>query len=110
MCQKLSRKAGNVFVKRATFDWNDLGTWGALYDKLEKDENQNAVVNAETLLKNSASNMIFTDTKKLVVLDGIEEYIVVDKEDVLLLFPKKKEQQIKELLNEVSHKFGKKYV
>ena len=103
-------KADNVFVKKATFDWNDLGTWGALYDKLEKSENQNAVVNAETFLKNSANNMIFTDKQKLVVLDGIEDYIVVDKEDVLLVFPKKKEQQIKELLNEVSRKFGKKYV
>lgn len=103
-------KADNVFVKRATFDWNDLGTWGALYDKLEKNENQNAVVNAETFLNNSANNMIFTDKKKLVVLDGIEEYIVVDKEGVLLVFPKKKEQQIKELLNEVSRKFGKKYL
>jgi len=103
-------KADNVFVKRATFDWNDLGTWGALYDKLEKNENQNAVVNAETFLNNSANNMIFTDKKKLVVLDGIEEYIVVDKEEVLLVFPKKKEQQIKELLNEVSRKFGKKYL
>lgn len=103
-------KAKNVFVKKATFDWNDLGTWGALYDRLEKVEDLNAVVNAETLLKNSSNNMIFTDTKKLVVLDGIEDYIVVDKEDVLLLFPKKKEQEIKELLKEVSTKFGKKYL
>ncbi|MCB0452583.1 MAG: mannose-1-phosphate guanylyltransferase [Aequorivita sp.] len=103
-------KANNVYLKKATFDWNDLGTWGALYDKLGKSESQNAVVNAETLLKNATNNMIFTDKKKLVVLDGIEEYIVVDKDDVLLLFPKKKEQQIKELLNEVSRKFDKKYL
>ena len=103
-------KANNVFVKKATFDWNDLGTWGALYDKLEKDDAQNAIVNSETLLKNSGNNMIFTDSKKLVVLDGIEDYIVVDKEDVLLVFPKKKEQAIKELLKDVSDKFGKKYI
>ncbi|MCZ4318809.1 mannose-1-phosphate guanylyltransferase [Aequorivita viscosa] len=103
-------KARNVFVKKATFDWNDLGTWGALYDKLEKNEDRNAVVNAETLLKNSDNNMIFTDRKKLVVLDGIADYIVVDKEDVLLLFPKKKEQEIKELLKEVSNKFDNKYL
>jgi mannose-1-phosphate guanylyltransferase len=102
-------KADNVFMKKATFDWNDLGTWGALYDKLDKDGNDNSVVNAETLIKNSKNNMVFTDSKKLVVLDGIEDYIVVDKKDVLLLFPKKKEQEIKELLKEVSTKFGKKY-
>lgn len=103
-------KADNVYLKRATFDWNDLGTWGALHDKLEKDKNNNSVVNAETYIKDSKNNVVFTNTKKLVVLDGIEDYIVVDKEDVLLLFPKKKEQEIKELLKEVSNKFGKKYL
>ncbi len=103
-------KADNVYVKKAAFDWNDLGTWGALHDKLEKDENENSVVNAETHLKDSKNNMIFTASKKLVVLDGIEDYIVVDKEDVLLVFPKKKEQEIKELLKDVSNKFGKKYL
>lgn len=103
-------KAENVFVKKATFDWNDLGTWGALYDKLEKADNGNAVVNAEIFSKSSKNNMIFTERKKLVVLDGIADYIVVDNEKVLLLFPKEKEQEIKTLLNEVSQKFGKKYV
>ena len=103
-------RANNVFVKKATFDWNDLGTWGALYDKLEKDEHDNSVVNAKTILKDAKNNMIFSEKKKLIVLDGIEDYIVVDKDDVLLLFPKKKEQEIKELLKEVSTKFGKKYL
>lgn len=103
-------KADNVYVKKATFDWNDLGTWGALHDKLEKDNFNNSVVNADTLIENSKNNMIFTSSKKLVVLDGIEDYIVVDKEDVLLVFPKDKEQEIKELLKDVSNKFGKKYL
>ncbi len=103
-------KANNVYLKKATFDWNDLGTWGALYDKLDKDENNNSVVNADTYFKDSKNNMVFTNTKKLVVLDGIEDYIVVDNEEVLLLFPKKKEQEIKQLLSEVSNKFGKKYL
>ena len=103
-------KADNVFVKKATFDWNDLGSWGALHDKLEKDKTNNSVVNAETYLKDSKNNMVYTSTKKLVVLDGIEDYVIVDKDEVLLLFPKKKEQEIKELLKEVSNKFGKKYL
>lgn len=103
-------KATNVFVKRATFDWNDLGTWGALHERLEKDDSNNAIVNAETYLKDSKNNMIFTASKKLVVLDGIEDYIVIDNKDVLLLFPKQKEQEIKELLKEVSDTFGKKYI
>ncbi len=102
-------KANNVFVKKATFDWNDLGTWGALHDKLVKDPNQNAEVRANTHLSDSENNMIYTATDKLVVIDGVKDYIVVDTDDVLLLFPKKKEQEIKNLLQEISNKFGKKY-
>ncbi len=102
-------KADNVFVKKATFDWNDLGTWGSLYDKLDKDEANNAVVNAETFISDSKNNMVFSETGKLVVLDGIEDYIVVDKENVLLLYPKKKEQDIKELLQDIKNKYGNKY-
>lgn len=103
-------RAEKVYVKKATFDWNDLGTWGALYEKLPKDESENTVVNADTILMSSKNNMIFTDSKKLVVLDGIEDYVVVDKDDALLVFPMKKEQEIKELLKEVSDKFGHKYL
>lgn len=102
-------KAKNVFVKKATFDWNDLGTWGALYDKLNRDEAQNAVVRALPYLKNAEGNMIFTSSEKLVVVDGLDDFIIVDKENVLLIFPKEKEQDIKKLLGEVSDKFGKKY-
>lgn len=102
-------KADNVFVKKATFDWNDLGTWGSLYDKLEKDNANNAVVNAETFISDSKNNMVFSESKKLVVLDGIEDYIVVDKNDVLLLYPKKKEQDIKQLLQDIKNKHGNTY-
>jgi mannose-1-phosphate guanylyltransferase len=102
-------KATNVFVKKATFDWNDLGTWGALYDKLEKDDSQNAMASKNRHLTDAEENMIFTASDKLVVIDGLKDYIVVDTKDVLLLFPKKKEQEIKNLLTEITHKFGKKY-
>lgn len=103
-------RSEKVYVKKANFDWNDLGTWGALHDKLPKDGNDNSVVNAETILTDSKNNMVFSASKKLVVLDGIEDYIVVDKKEVLLIFPKKKEQEIKELLKDVSDKFGNKYL
>ncbi len=102
-------KADNVFVKEATFDWNDLGTWGALHDKLRKDEQGNAVVRALPYLKDASGNMIFSSSEKLVVVDGIDDYIIVDKENVLLIFPKEKEQDIKTLLANVSNKFGSKY-
>jgi len=102
-------KAKNVFVKKATFDWNDLGTWGALHDKLDKDEDGNAVVRASVHVDNASGNMVFSATEKLVVIDGIDDYIIVDKENVLLIYPKKKEQDIKKLLGTISDKFGSEY-
>ncbi|GAB5401298.1 MAG: mannose-1-phosphate guanylyltransferase [Aureisphaera sp.] len=105
----IMEKANNVLVKKATFDWNDLGTWGALHDKITEATTENAVVRATPYVKNSEGNMIYTATDKLVVIDGLNDYIVVDKEDVLLVFPKEKEQDIKQLLNEVKEKFGDRY-
>ena len=102
-------RAANVRVKQASFDWNDLGTWGALHDKLEKDPNENAVVRAITHLKDAEGNMVFSAKEKLVVIDGLKDYIVVDKENVLLIYPKEKEQKIKTLLTEISHTFGENY-
>ena len=87
--------AENVYVLPATFDWNDLGTWGSLHEKLEKDDSNNAIVNATVLLENASNNIIRTDSNKLIIIDGIHDYIIVDKEDVLLLYPKSKEQEIK---------------
>lgn len=90
-------KADNVFVLPATFDWNDLGTWGSLYEKLPKDNQLNAVVNADVFLENASNNIIRTDAKKLIIIDGLNDYIIVDREDVLLIYPKDKEQEIKRI-------------
>lgn len=105
----LMEKSNNVYVIPATFDWNDLGTWGSLYDKLEKDETQNAVVNSKVLLTNASGNMISTKKDKIVVVEDLNDYIIVDKEEVLLIFPKEKEQDIKKVLQNVKQKFGEQY-
>lgn len=102
-------KSGSIYTLPATFDWNDLGTWGALYEKLDKDDEENAVVNSKTLLQDAKGNMIRSPKGKIVVVDGLEDYIIVDKEEVLLIFPKSKQQDIKKVLNEVKEKFGDQY-
>jgi mannose-1-phosphate guanylyltransferase len=90
-------KATNVYVLPATFDWNDLGTWGQLHEKLTKDENNNGVINAKVVMENASNNIIRTDADKLIVVDGLHDYIIVDKEGVLLIYPKSKEQEIKRI-------------
>ena len=99
----------NVYVIPATFDWNDLGTWGSLYDKLDKDSEQNAIVNAQILAEDASGNMISTNKDKIVVIDSLKDYIIVDKDEVLLIFPKAKEQDIKKVLQKVKDKFGETY-
>ena len=90
-------KATNVYVLPATFDWNDLGTWGQLHEKLTKDENNNGVINAKVVIENASNNIIRSDADKLIVVDGLHDYIIVDKEGVLLIYPKSKEQEIKRI-------------
>lgn len=98
-----------IYVLAATFDWNDLGTWGSLFDKLDKDTSGNAVVNAQVLAEDASGNMIRSPKDKIVVVDGLQDYIIVDKNDVLLIYPKSKEQDIKKVLNKVKDKFGDKF-
>ncbi|HQV37160.1 MAG TPA: mannose-1-phosphate guanylyltransferase [Flavobacterium sp.] len=94
--------AQNVFVLPATFDWNDLGTWGSLYDKLDKDEQNNAVVNSKVILENATNNIIRAHDKKLIVIDGLDNFIIVDEGNVLLIYPKDKEQEIKSIMKKAT--------
>ena len=105
----LMEKSDNVYVIPATFDWNDLGTWGSLYDKLDKDESNNAIVNSKVLSEDASGNMIRSKKDKIVVVDGLKDYIIVDKDEVLLIFPKAKEQDIKKVLQNVKANFGEEY-
>ncbi len=99
-------KSQNVGVIPATFDWSDMGAWGSLYDQKEKDAQDNVVVNAQLVSKNSSGNLIRTREGKLVVLHGLHNFVVVDKDDILLIMEKEKEQDVKILRQEVKDKFG----
>ena len=103
----IMENAKNVGVLPASFDWNDLGTWGSLHEKMTKDFQNNAVVNAESYATNSSGNMVHTQRKKVVVIDGLEDYIIVDRDDVLMIVPKSKEQDIKQISKAVQQKTGK---
>lgn len=102
-------KARSIYVLPASFDWNDLGTWGSLYDKVEKDASGNALVNGKLLVNDAEGNMVRTTEGKLVVVEGLSDFIIVDKEDVLLVYPKAKEQQIKETVARVKKELGDQY-
>src|SRR5690606_12069887 len=94
--------ASNVFVLPATLDWNDLGTWGSLYDKLPKDEFENAMVNGKLFVENATYNIIRTNPGKMVVVGGVDDDNVVEKDEVLLISPKKKQQEIKQIVTKLN--------
>ncbi len=106
----IMEKAENVHVLPVDFGWNDLGTWGSLYNKLEKDETNNAVVGANTIFRDANGNMIRTQSGKRVVIQGLSDFIIVEKEDVLLICPKKDEQDIKQITADVRDNFGEEFV
>lgn len=93
--------AENTFVIRASFDWSDLGTWRSLYENMEKDYLGNATNNNVMILESSGNVIRTVHKDKLIVLDGLEDFIVVDTEDVLLICKMEDEQVIKEIVSEV---------
>ncbi len=103
----LMEKSEAVYVLPARFSWNDLGTWGSLYDRLDKNKDANAVINASLTSIDSHGNMVRTAVGKKVILQGMEDYIIIDQDDVLMIIPKTAEQEIKEIRNAVMHKYGK---
>ena len=99
--------AENTFVIRASFDWSDLGTWRSLYENMEKDYLGNATKNNVMILESSGNVIRTVNEDKLIVLDGLEDFIVVDTEDVLLICKMEDEQVIKKIVREVKQNSGK---
>lgn len=106
----IMEKANNVYVRSSAIGWSDLGTWGSLYQHMDKEEKGNAVVGKNVMLYNSKNCIVHVPKNKLVVLDGLSDFIVVESEDVLLVCKKSNEQQIRQFVNDVKSLKGDKYV
>ena len=106
----IMEKADNVYVIPSSFGWSDLGTWNSAYENLRKDYLENAVNGSNVVVIDSTHCMVQADDKKLVLLQGLNDFIVVDTKDVLLICKKEKEQEIKEYVSEIRRKKGDKYL
>lgn len=102
-------KAQNVYVLPADFGWSDLGTWGSLYDLSEKDEQKNVTLHCEAMYYESEGNVVTLESGKLAVIGGLRDMIVAESDGVLLICPKDREQNIRNIVTEVTEKFGGKY-
>lgn len=103
-------KTPNVYVSCVNFGWNDLGTWGVLYEYSPKTKEGNVTQNCNAMLYNCNNNMIAIKKEgKLVVASGLKNFIIADSDDVLLICPQAEEQRIKQFVNDVKSSFGDKY-
>lgn len=104
-------KASNVYVECVDFGWSDLGTWGSLFENSPKNTDQNVTQNCQVIAYNSKGNIFAVrDSHKLIVVSGLDNYIVADSGDVLLVCPKAEEQRIKQMVNDVELRFDDKYL
>ena len=106
----IMEKADNVYVIPSSFGWSDLGTWNSAYDNLGKDQRANAVKGNNVMLVDTDNCIINTPDSKLVVVQGLSNFIVVDTGDVLLVCKKEKEQEIKEYVGEIKRQKGDRYL
>jgi mannose-1-phosphate guanylyltransferase len=107
----IMEKASNVYMLGVDFGWADLGTWGSLYDIAGKDEQNNAKLkNSNVTLYESSGNIIaMDDPDRLVVIEGLNDYIVAESGNVLLICRKDDEQRIKQFVADVQLKFGQRF-
>ena len=101
-------KADNVYVLPADFGWSDVGTWDSLHRIGKHDDNGN-MINGDVLLYDTTGCVIKTPSERLVVVQGLEDYIVAEYDNVLLICKRSEEQRVKEFVADVKAKKGAGY-
>lgn len=106
----IMEKAKNTFVRSSDIGWSDLGTWGSLYEHIQKDKDANAVVGKNVMIYDSKDCIVNIPKNKLVVMQGLDGYIVVESDNMLLICKKEDEQQIRTFVNDVKVSKGENFV
>ncbi len=106
----IMEKADNVFTIPSDFGWSDLGTWASLYAESEKDANGNVIQAEQVLIEEANRCLVRAPKGKLLVIKGLEGFIVVDEPDVLLIHPMEREQEIKQLTAQLMQRYEENYL
>jgi mannose-1-phosphate guanylyltransferase len=89
-------KAQNVYVIPADLGWSDLGTWTSVYENSDKNEDNNSIDSKSVLTYNAKNNIVRLKKGKAAIIDGLEDYIIVDTDKALLICPRENDQMIKD--------------
>ena len=106
----IMEKHKKVYVVPCKFDWSDLGSWEALYEVLPKDKNENVCIGNTALTYNSKGNILRVKKKKVLLIEGINDYLIADFDDALIICHRKNEAQFRQFIQDVKSKKGEKYV
>lgn len=93
-------KAQNLYVQKANFSWSDLGTWSALWEKVQKTEQGNHANSNYSAFYESSNTLVHLSTMKNVIIQGLNDYVVVEANGTLLICSKQEEQRIKQFLQD----------
>ncbi len=91
----IMEKADKVHVVPGNFDWNDVGSWKAVHELSKKDENGNASGETQTVFVNAKSNLVYSESGKLIAVAGVENIAVVETEDSILVVDLDSSQDVK---------------
>ena len=105
----IMEKSSNCSVLKVDFKWNDFGTWSSIFEEIKFDKLKNKVIGERKFLKESSGNLIFNKTKKLVVLDQIDNLSIILTDNVLLIYPKGNDQELKNTVEKIKIKFKNKF-
>jgi mannose-1-phosphate guanylyltransferase len=99
----LMEKATDIKVVTATFDWDDVGSWDALYDHLPADHNR-VITRGQVLAHDCRDALLVNETKQMLVGVGLARLSVVVTEDAILIVPKGRGQHVKQVVDALKAK------
>ena len=104
-------KSDNVYVMKCNFGWADLGTWHGIYEAMNSSEGDNVLIDTDAITEDSRGNIIKLPKGRLAVIDGLEDYIVAEKDNVLFICKKEDSSAlVRKYVTEVQMKKGDEYV
>ena len=104
-------KTDKAFIMTCDFGWSDLGTWSTYYDSLPKDENGNSRQRKKVMLYDCKNCFVGTRNKeKIIVVQGLDNYLVADTEKVLLICPKDDLNMLRKFINDTQVKMGDEFI
>ena len=106
----IMENATNIYTIPAQFGWSDLGAWGALYQESPKDDHGNVLTGENIITSDVHNSFIRGPRGKLLVIGGVDDLLVIDEEDVLVVYPKSREQEIKQLRARAEDAYGERFV